>query len=357
MSLPQAALLPFEIAAEVLEIPLAEVYRDVVDLLEHPPPRISWAEFTALQRNLAHHAKTEERLQAIGQAVVEKGIVSQLARAVGLFISPTAFIVFAAKVNGQRMFPFIELVLQRDGEAVVIEMRLPVEAEPCPSFFVLNAGCFRGITRLIGLGPSRVNVELLERGARYLVRPPPSGTATALLRRLAAALLNSSAHVETVVEQNARLAEQNRDLLRALRDRDKALSGRDRFLQTVGHEIRTPMNGLTHRVTELRSELGSDHPALEVVETSARRLNRTLEMALAYAQYSSEDVVAWSASISLRALLDETRDRVPGAMVRIEAPDIWLELDVVHTRRALDEILVNAAQVSGSQEIEVRAWP
>lgn len=356
MVLSRAVLAPFEIAAEALRVPLGDIYREHRHLLDSPPPTLNWSEFAALQRSMAGLAGTEEALKAVGRAIVAEGVISRAARSVGLFISPHAFMAHACRINLRRMFPFLTMESRREGDALWVELRLPEDAEPCPSFFLMNVGCFEASTRLLGLGPSRVDYELTALGIRMDVRPPPSGTIWALCKRAFAALRNSEAHVETLTAQEMALDAQNRELRTALEERQRALASRDRFLQTVGHELRTPMNGLANGLEALHAELGREHEGLEVVRSSAHRLFRTLETALAFSKYASEDVVAQPRPTPLRPFLKEVvQASGEASRIFVDAPEGWLEFDLEHTRRALQELLANALQADPEGPIEVFA--
>lgn len=352
---PKAALDPFEVAAEHLGLSVEEVYGEFAGWIEVPPEEVAWRDFAAIQSRLGASMSAPE-LKTVGRAVMNRGVIHRTSRAVGLFISPQAFIMNAAVVNLRRMFPFMVFDFRREGAAVVVDWDLPPEAEPCPSFFLINVGCFEACTRLIGLDDCRVEYQLRKRGLHMVVRPPPSGTLWAVVRRTWAALRNSEANVEELTEQYATLAARNLELKRALEERQVAWASRDRFLQTIGHELRTPMNGLSNGLGELRSELGRDHPVLDIVERSAERLIRTLETSLAYSKYTSEKVRPQLSETSLSAFLSEVVETSGGkGRIEVVASPGWYAFDQDHTRRALTEVLTNALQSNPTASVELRA--
>ena len=130
------------------------------------------------------------------------------------------------------------------------------------------------------------------------------------------------------------------------------LAARTVLLAGVSHDLRTPLARL-RLATEMLVRKPSPELAAQVegdIEAMDRLIADVLTLARGFGHEPCERV-------TLRELLPEVVDAIPGAAerVRIEAPAIELDAPVGVLRRILANLLENALRYGGDQVVELRA--
>ncbi|MEM1029043.1 MAG: ATP-binding protein [Myxococcota bacterium] len=141
--------------------------------LRDPRARVDWDTFSHLLDRVASALDGEDsRLEALGEAMVERSAYAAPGVAAGRFLTPLA-LTRAASLAGSAAFPTIEFS-QRvfDDGRFELQLALPEHARSARPFFVVTVGCYRAMPRRLGLADARVQAEVGPRSGHYLVTLP-----------------------------------------------------------------------------------------------------------------------------------------------------------------------------------------
>lgn len=129
------------------------------------------------------------------------------------------------------------------------------------------------------------------------------------------------------------------------------------FMAVVGHELRTPLNAILGFGGLIASEIDGPLPNeryktyLEAINSSGRRLMRTVETVLTYAQAERGEIALSESRFDLAPLIEEcilpclAEAQIKGVAVRNrmkDAPVPILEADRLHTEQMILQLLSNA---------------
>lgn len=180
-------------------------------------------------------------------------------------------------------------------------------------------------------------------------------SAWVLLRRFAAV-------GDQLRAQRAALASSHAALLQARGDRSRAeqLAEVGALSVALAGEISRPMASLRRSVAELDAatvEAGGARAVLDEIDAETRHLNHLIADLLMFARPSQEERRAVNVSTLLEDALQDVRAQTRGPVpARFELePSLSLACEPEAMRRAVAQILENAAVAAGDEEILVRA--
>ncbi len=300
--------------------------------------RIDWAVFVQFMRN-AGAIWTPQELSAVGEAFfLSRGMRAMSLIARLLFDAPGFYRwVFEKQTGaGDQSFGgvFEHSHQQLDATHLRLELKLKEGWEPCPEFYPVTAGNFRGMPRALGLGPADVKMSLLPSGARFDVTVPLGGGWVPKIKR--AVLLPFSAHAvagelkESLESLQARYAE-----LSEARTVLAAQSERLQVVNRLGRELaqHTRLSGLASAMSGvLREALPELGMTVYVNDETGARENLLC-------QIGSETGVLRGTRILLSG--DETVGRLevrspttppPGQMVLLDDLVPWISIAVGNAR-------------------------
>jgi DNA-binding CsgD family transcriptional regulator len=172
----------------------------LLDGLPIPPvpgrERYPWDAFAELVERQAELLGGPWRLAAALREDV--GLDRRLRTLAGLFVSPSLLYLHLPPRMVTRMFWNLGARVDAlpDGR-IRFELRLPSRYRPTAAFFIGTVGTCEGLAQLVGHAPARVDAELSDHHAIYLVRPPPSRTVAG---RIAAVLPRPEADPEVLAD-------------------------------------------------------------------------------------------------------------------------------------------------------------
>lgn len=210
--------------------------------------RIDWDTFRAFMGN-AGRVWSREQLVEIGEsffaspALKTMSLVSRL-----LFTGPDFYRWVFDKQNGigSRGFSCVAYAFEQLDELVIaLELRVKPGFPPCPEFFAVCEGNFRGMPRALGLASARVVMTPLENGARYLVEVPPGGGLLPRLKRSLTRPFSAVAVARALQEANVDLLTRNQELSNT-RSALAEKTARLEVVNRLGHELarNTQLEGL-----------------------------------------------------------------------------------------------------------------
>jgi signal transduction histidine kinase len=177
---------PLVEAFEEAGIPLAKLVEGLPiapETLLRPSNRITWNEFTVILENVARNLGGPEGLEETSVRYYERagGLLGAVAARVS---SARPLYHMGAKWYGPSLFSATRAACEDmpDGRIRQTIEILP-GFKPCPLYFISMRGALRGIPALLGQGQAQVEMEADERRAVFLIKPPPSLTIWARLRR------------------------------------------------------------------------------------------------------------------------------------------------------------------------------
>ena len=139
--------------------------------------RIDWDTFSRfLDRVSAALGDDEERLEAVGAALLETPTWSLVGELAHRFISPRA-LARASSFAGTTLFPTVDFD-QRvfDDGRVELLLSIPSHRRAARPFFVITKGQWRAMPRALGLPDAQIEADIGERRGRYHVTFPAHET-------------------------------------------------------------------------------------------------------------------------------------------------------------------------------------
>jgi signal transduction histidine kinase len=155
-----------------------------VEELLRPWRRIDWETFRRLHDRVQEAFPEPDKLRELGRPLSRTKAFNVFKAGFGLIASPVRMYSWINKFTGPLTVSNVRGVLKVDGDLVDLTLTVQEGYEPSTAFFHITAGIYEGIPSLCGLPPSLVDLEVNGRTARFLIRPPPSGTLFARIRRL-----------------------------------------------------------------------------------------------------------------------------------------------------------------------------
>lgn len=149
--------------------------------------RIDWADYVKIMRNAAA-VWSDRELVSLGGAFLENPLVRSMGLVPRLLFSTRDFYEWATRDGsgvGDSWFSCINTRLH-DLEPGKIELTMQLKDgyEHCREFFLITQGSYIAFPRLLWLPAAEVEMQVTERGAKYLVRYPSGGGKLAWARKL-----------------------------------------------------------------------------------------------------------------------------------------------------------------------------
>ncbi len=172
---------------EEKQVPFESVVRgtDVtVAKLRNRKERVDWDDFAAVTRNLSPHFTDEEK-RDLGRTYLRAPGLKFAFLIARLAMSPLDFYRWFSKPRegvGNQMFNCITPTHREIGpEEIEVDLTLPDGFEVVWDFFLISAGNFEEMPRLLGYPRASVSLSRLPNGGRYHIR---FSSGTALIRRI-----------------------------------------------------------------------------------------------------------------------------------------------------------------------------
>lgn len=178
---------PLVDAFEEAGIPLEKLVEGLPvapETLLRPSNRITWNEFTRILENGANNLGGPKGLEETGLRYYERagGLLGAVAARVS---SARPLYHMGAKWYGPSLFSATRATCEdAPGGRIRQTIEILPGYKPCPLYFVSMRGALRGIPALLGQGQAEVEMEADERRAVFLIKPPPSLSIWARLRRI-----------------------------------------------------------------------------------------------------------------------------------------------------------------------------
>jgi PAS domain S-box-containing protein len=148
--------------------------------------RVSWSSFANVLSKVGE-LYTDEELVDIGRVWIKSAPVEGYSIVARLQYTPLEFLRWQLNPDtgmGNQNFTCIRYKYQELGPShPVFEITLPEEYEFSREWFVISKGVFESMPEVVGWSPAVVEMEWIDRGARYDIQLPEGGGSLSLLRR------------------------------------------------------------------------------------------------------------------------------------------------------------------------------
>jgi signal transduction histidine kinase len=183
--------------------------------------RIDWPAFVRMMEN-AERIWTRDEIEAMGGAWIDSPFLRHTRIIAGALFTPKQFYQWLAsnettgRGGAKQMFSCVRLTVRDFGpDRLMVDLVLDEGCAQCPTFFLLTKGGFQDIPRLVGKPRATVDMQPLERGARYDVRLPPGSDRINPVRRAVKWLTSPAAAAEELNEAHEELRARYQDLEKA----------------------------------------------------------------------------------------------------------------------------------------------
>jgi signal transduction histidine kinase len=154
--------------------------------LRNKNERIDWSELCVIMRNLRRYFDEEELIE-IGRSYFRAPTMRFVFVVGRLLLTPMGFYRWANKPRdgaGNQMFTCVVPTHRELSENVCeVDLELPEGYDVCWEFFVLAAGNFIEMPRLLGLPPAKVTLTRIPRGGRFHIVVPEGQPLLTRVRR------------------------------------------------------------------------------------------------------------------------------------------------------------------------------
>jgi len=235
--LPKKGISP-EVLAEWSGYPL--------DHLRNKHERMSWSSFCRIHSKLGE-IYTDEELMEFGKVYLKAPSARMFLIVARLLFEPVDFfkwILDPRRGMGVRNFTVAQPCILAIGKnSIKWEVTIKEGYEFCREFFIISRGTSTYISELLGSGKSAVEMEWIERGARYDVRLPSGGSPLARLRKAITWPFIARDAAEELREQHELLYQRYLQLEAEMKRRRETEERFRILVETAGEMIFTLENG------------------------------------------------------------------------------------------------------------------
>jgi signal transduction histidine kinase len=183
--------------------------------------RIDWSAFVRMMEN-AERIWTQDEIEAMAGASIDSPFLRHTRIIARVLFTPKRFYQWLAsdettgRGGANEMFSCVRLAIRDLGpDRLMVDLVLDQGCAQCPTFFLLTKGGLRDIPRLVGKPRATVDMQPLERGARYDVRLPPGSDRVNPVRRAVKWLTSPAAAAEELDKAHEELRTRCQELEKA----------------------------------------------------------------------------------------------------------------------------------------------
>ena len=261
-----------------------------VEQLHDKHARLSWNSYRVIMAN-ARQLWDDDGFVELGRVIMNTPWARPLtipARLVSSARDLYRWITRPGKGIARQIFTCVRYRLEEAGpNRLVLDAEMKRGYPPCREFFLVTKGTLAALPQIIGLGPSQVDLEWIDQGARYDILMPAGGGALAWLRRSLSWPLSGRATARELEEAHVELHERNQELAARNRELEVQNAELERYAYTVSHDLKSPLVtirgflGLLERDALARDAARLKQDIVQInraVETMARLLDELLEL-------------------------------------------------------------------------------